>query len=41
MFGKRQLKELSHICAYCGAALKEELSNLVNIKDYHDILKIF
>lgn len=24
MFGKKQLKELSHICAYCGRALKEE-----------------
>ena len=31
MFGKKQLKELSHICAYCGNALKDEYKTLDHI----------
>lgn len=31
MFGKKQLKELSHICAYCGTALKDEYKTLDHV----------
>ena len=31
MFGKKQLKELSHICAYCGKALKDECKTLDHV----------
>ncbi|MCR4881631.1 MAG: HNH endonuclease [bacterium] len=31
MFGKKQLKELSHICAYCGKALKDKDKTLDHI----------
>lgn len=32
MFGKKELKELSHICAYCGKALKEKDKTIDHIK---------
>lgn len=31
MFGKIQLKNLSHICAYCGISLKNEAKTIDHI----------
>jgi len=47
MFSKKQLKELSHICAYCGKALRDTNKTLDHVipqcaggKSYARILSV-